>query len=129
MPRHTPPRHRRRLFVAAAAALAAVLALCVLYAFDPAATSWMPQCPSHWLTGYDCPGCGTLRAVHAILHGDIAAAWHYNAAVFFAVPLAIALAVAPHTGPRSCLRRLADSRWTPWAVFAALVAWTLVRNL
>jgi len=47
---------------------AAVLAL--LFAFDPAATWWFPSCPLRALTGWLCPFCGSLRAIHALLHGD-----------------------------------------------------------
>jgi len=39
----------------------------------------LPKCPFNWLTGLNCPGCGATRMVHALLHGDIAAAWHFNA--------------------------------------------------
>lgn len=118
----------RRLVVALIAAVI-VAALIVIFIFNPEKTVWMPHCPSHMLTGYDCPGCGTLRALHALMHGDVAAAWNYNAAVFFALPVMAALAVAPHTRPHSPLRRFADSRRTPIAVFIALVAWTVFRNL
>ena len=41
----------------------------LLFAFDPAATWWFPSCPIHALTGWLCPFCGSLRAVHALLHG------------------------------------------------------------
>lgn len=130
-PRYETRRRRRPFGVIRAAVIAsALVALTViLFVFDPTATHWMPQCPSHYLTGYDCPGCGTLRAIHAILHGDIAAAWHFNAALFFAVPLIIALALAPHTRVGSPLRRFADSRWTPLTVLLLLIAWTILRNL
>lgn len=130
-PRYETRRRRRSFGVIRVTVIAsALVALTViLFVFDPTATHWMPQCPSHYLTGYDCPGCGTLRAIHAILHGDIAAAWHFNAALFFAVPLIIALALAPHTRVGSPLRRFADSRWTPLTVLLLLIAWTILRNL
>lgn len=41
----------------------------------------LPKCPFNYLTGLNCPGCGVTRMVHALLHGDIAAAWHFNAAM------------------------------------------------
>ena len=41
----------------------------LLFAFDPAATWWFPSCPIYALTGWLCPFCGSLRAVHALLHG------------------------------------------------------------
>src|SRR5690606_32381537 len=30
------------------------------------------QCPVHGVTGGFCPGCGSTRAVHELLHGDVA---------------------------------------------------------
>ena len=53
-------------------------ALAVLYAFDPATTAYFPSCPFFHLTGWYCPGCGTLRAVHALLHGHVGRALHDN---------------------------------------------------
>jgi hypothetical protein len=54
------------------------LAGAVLFAFDPAATWWFPSCPLNALTGWLCPFCGSLRALHAILHGAFASAWVFN---------------------------------------------------
>ena len=120
---------RARRSLVALTATVVVAGLIVLFIFDPENTVWMPHCPSHMLTGFDCPGCGTLRALHALMHGDVAAAWRYNAALFFALPIMAIVAIAPYTRPHSPLRRFADSRWTPIAVFIALVAWTIFRNL
>jgi hypothetical protein len=50
-------------------ALAAVAATVLLAAFDPATTWWFPSCPFHALTGWLCPLCGSLRAMHALLAG------------------------------------------------------------
>lgn len=139
VPRPPRMRHRRRTLavhssrlrrpVVVLIAAIAVAALVILYIYNPENTVWMPHCPSHMLTGYDCPGCGTLRALHSLMHGDIAAAWHYNAALFFAIPMVAVLAVASHTRPHSPLRRFADSRWTPISVFIALIVWTVWRNI
>jgi hypothetical protein len=46
-----------------------IAAAALLFAFDPAATWWFPSCPIHALTGWLCPFCGSLRAVHALLRG------------------------------------------------------------
>jgi hypothetical protein len=57
-------------------ALAAAAAL--VGAFDPGSTWWFPSCPFHALTGWLCPLCGSLRAVHALLQGSPAAAVTFN---------------------------------------------------
>lgn len=58
------------------------------YSVDPSQGAGM-KCTFKLLTGYDCPGCGSQRALHAMLHGDVAAAWHFNPMVFVAVPAAV----------------------------------------
>ncbi|MBN1971699.1 MAG: DUF2752 domain-containing protein [Candidatus Delongbacteria bacterium] len=45
--------------------------LYVYYALDPIRDSIFPPCMFHQLTGFYCPGCGTQRALHSILHGKI----------------------------------------------------------
>lgn len=46
-----------------------------------------PACPLRELTGLDCPGCGGTRAVHAMLHGDLATAFDHNVLLTILVPL------------------------------------------
>ena len=59
---------------------AAVAATAVaLYALDPATSAIFPSCPLRAWTGWLCPGCGTLRAMHALLHGSLSAALQANA--------------------------------------------------
>jgi len=66
--------------VFAAGAVAAIL----LRIFDPATSGVFPPCPVRYLTGWYCPGCGSLRAIHQLLHGNLQAAWAMN-------PLAVIL--------------------------------------
>jgi hypothetical protein len=61
------------------ALIAGIAAGIVLYFFDPATTAWFPVCPFRALTGWNCPGCGSLRALHALLHLDIGSALRANA--------------------------------------------------
>jgi len=50
----------------------------LLFAFDPAVTWWFPSCPLRALTGWLCPLCGSLRALHALLRGAPEAALALN---------------------------------------------------
>ena len=49
-----------------------------LAAFDPAVTWFFPSCPFYAITGWLCPLCGSLRAVHALLVGHPLAALAFN---------------------------------------------------
>ena len=46
-----------------------------LYWFEPGKTGFFPSCPFRALTGFNCPGCGTTRALHQLLHGNVVAAF------------------------------------------------------
>ncbi|NLK49903.1 MAG: DUF2752 domain-containing protein [Candidatus Cloacimonetes bacterium] len=39
------------------------------------------------ISGYNCPGCGTTRAVSAVLKGKFAAAYSYNPFIIIIFPL------------------------------------------
>jgi hypothetical protein len=58
----------------------------LLRVFDPAASGVFPPCPVRYLTGLYCPGCGSLRAMHALLHGDIGRAWAMNPLMMVTLP-------------------------------------------
>ncbi len=59
---------------------ALAVAVVGLRAFDPAAGAMgqLVMCPFYGLTGLYCPGCGTLRALHRLLHLDLPGALAFN---------------------------------------------------
>jgi hypothetical protein len=65
-------------------ALAGVLVLLLLR--DPATSGFFPPCPMHYLTGLYCPGCGTLRSLYRLFHGDLAGALSMNALMMISIP-------------------------------------------
>jgi len=67
----------RILAVAGIAAIGAG-AFIVAY-FNPTTAGFFPVCPLYYLTGIHCPGCGLTRGFHALFHGDVLTALHFNA--------------------------------------------------
>src|SRR2546430_10985014 len=92
----------------------------ILHRFDPETVHFYPRCVFHVLTGLQCPGCGTTRALHHLLHGDIAGAFRLNAMLF---------AVAPFTAIASWSRRFATHPVTGWAAVVVTLAWWVFRNV
>jgi hypothetical protein len=76
----------RKLRVLAVLSLLGVATLVLLRIFDPATSGMFPPCPLHYLTGLYCPGCGSLRAIHALLQGDLRQAWAMNALTVVMLP-------------------------------------------
>jgi hypothetical protein len=60
-----------------------------VYSVDPASPGHYPSCPFRWATGLDCPGCGTLRGLHQLLHGHVGEAANYNLFFVIAAPLLV----------------------------------------
>lgn len=115
------------------AAVAVILAACAVisayYLIEPSSGLY-PRCAFKMATGLDCPGCGSQRAIHALLHGDIVAAWHSNAMLLIGLPLVgllLAARALRHRHP--ALERTLNSQGIILILLAALVLWTIVRNI
>ncbi|MCL2040601.1 MAG: DUF2752 domain-containing protein [Bacteroidales bacterium] len=53
-------------------------------------------CIFYKLTGYQCPGCGTQRALHSLLHLKIKQGLLYNQILILAIPLVLLLIYLEH---------------------------------
>ncbi|MDQ2587817.1 hypothetical protein CKY47_28270 [Saccharothrix yanglingensis] len=114
------------------AVVAAAVAGCgVLLVVDPNQPgALLPPCPLYAITGVQCPACGSTRMVHALLHGDLAAAWHFNAVMLVAgLPLLAWLWVRWLRAHRAGRPTPPLSRGVGVPVLVVAVAWALVRNL
>ncbi|MDE6842427.1 MAG: DUF2752 domain-containing protein [Muribaculaceae bacterium] len=109
--------------------IAVIVAGTMYYIADPMKTPFMPRCFFHSLTGLQCPGCGSQRLLHALLHGDLGAAWHANALLLLMIPYLLLLTVVELWPLR--LRRLHDILHSPAAIIAVIVlisGWFVLRN-
>lgn len=71
----------------AAAPLAVVSVIAtVLLLFPPTQYSFYPQCPIYRYLHIQCPGCGTTRAIAALLHGHLVLALRLNALTTLLMP-------------------------------------------
>ncbi|WP_016907061.1 DUF2752 domain-containing protein [Streptomyces xiaopingdaonensis] len=120
-----------RLAAPLAALAAAGAAFAYVGAVDPNTPGHYPACPLLTFTGVYCPGCGGLRAAHALAHGDVPAALGANAfAVVLVVLLAgVLLAWLVRSARGRPLRVPAPSAVHWWAVGAVVGVFSVVRNL
>ncbi len=89
-------------------------------------------CPSQVLFGVSCPGCGGLRAVNDLTHGDVAGAASSNLLLVLATPVVAWVLVTWIVGAWQGRRR--TPRWVQSPVvlsvwLAGIVVFTIVRNL
>jgi hypothetical protein len=128
-----PASRNRIATILRVAAPPAVIALsaAILLRFPPAQNSFYPQCPIFEYLHLQCPGCGSTRALAALLRGHLAEAVHFNALVTLLLPIAAIYGAL-------CYRRFLQHkalRWPqppPAVIYAALVltgVFTVLRNL
>ena len=100
-----------------------------LYAVDPSAPGGYPPCVFHLATGLWCPGCGSARALHALVHLDVVTALARNP---FAVLASLYIA---WTFYRWSYRRVTGTplrlapQWVITVVWVSIVAFWVLRNV
>jgi hypothetical protein len=103
----------------------------LLRLFDPAHSLVFPPCPLHYFTGLYCPGCGSLRAMHALLHGDLRQALAMNALTVILLPFVgygLLSEIYRHLRGRPIVGTRLPANWI-WALFAVIVLFGIARNL
>ncbi|WP_158825261.1 DUF2752 domain-containing protein [Mucilaginibacter lacusdianchii] len=104
----------------------------IYFNYNPAKYSFFPKCPFHYLTGLDCPGCGSQRAIYALLHGNIIGAIHQNLLLIISLPF-----LAIHSGYQALsFVKQKSYKWkviyhplTPKILTVIVVAFWIIRNL
>jgi hypothetical protein len=127
-PASAPLRLRAPLAVAASTTLVCA----AIWVGDPTTPHGpLPVCPTKALLGIDCPGCGSLRMLYSLMHGDLLAAVRFNALGLVAVVLLV-WAYGAWTYGRLTGRRIASwqrHRWAAAVTLSLVVAWFVVRNI
>ncbi len=102
-------------------ALGVVAGAGVLWLIETGRFGWLPRCVFHEVTGLHCPGCGTTRALHALLHGQVGAALGLNLLTVLLLPLLGWWAF----GRREILWK----PWLGWTLLGVVVAFGVMRNV
>ena len=121
----------RRCWIYPGATLVALALLAALFFFDPAHSSVFPSCPFHLVTGLHCPGCGSLRAVHQLLHGNLPAAFSLNALMMICLPpvgYACLCGLVRAVGGRNMPGVFLRPAWI-WTLLGVIVLYWILRNI
>lgn len=102
----------------------------IYFFFNPADNNLYPKCPFYWLTGLKCPGCGSQRVIHSLLHLNLEAAFKYNALLVFSLPIIIVLGYVEWKRMESPnLYLKIHSTQFIWGYFIATIGWWICRNI
>ncbi len=124
----------RRLAGPVAVAVAAIARCVTVSAIDPNQAGSYPPCPWLAVTGTFCPGCGTLRAVHALTHGDLGRAVEMNPLTVAAIPVLVVaymawlLRSAGTARPAPSVTGVILLPWFGWGFVTVCLAFWIARN-
>ena len=123
---HAPPT-----LLYATLAVLGLAGLAIVCAFDPRNYNIYPICPFFGLTGYHCPGCGTLRALHQLLRGNVLGALGFNVYTMLALPcLAYAFAAEALRAFRlPAPPAISIPQPAAWALLSGIIAFWVLRNI
>lgn len=120
---------KRRIVIAFGLVLLVSLAI-FYFIVDPGMSHVVPQCVFHRLTGLDCPGCGSQRMVHDLLHADFRRAWHHNAFLLCLTPvILIYIWLEFFPGRANRLFRIFHSSMMISLIGISIIAWGIIRNI
>ena len=113
-------------FLFAAAILSVSLIVVLLLRFPPEQYAFLyPQCPIYHYFGILCAGCGTTRALAALLRGHLLTALQWNALTTLNLPIVagwILFTRKPLRGPQISPKIL-------YSVLVVSILFTIARNL
>ena len=103
------------------------------YQFNPTThTSHFVSCPSKTFLGLNCPGCGSQRMIHHLLHFNFGQAFRYNPLLFITLPFVLFLLIQTCVnlifGTSYRTKLLYNNKFV-WFVFGLLMVYAVVRNL
>ena len=118
-----------RLLVAAVVVVA-LAGVVLFYGFVP--TQYWPRCWWLMLTGTECPGCGSQRAVAALLGGNLFEAIAYNPILVVGIPyslLSIWVDYGKNSNLKQRVRTLFFSAKALKITVVVIIAYWIGRNL
>jgi uncharacterized protein DUF2752 len=110
--------------------LSIALGATYLFIFEPGRTGFFPACPFRTLTGFTCPGCGSSRGLHRLLHGDIVSALEFNPLMVLLLPFLLYSLVrytAAAVSGRPLQRHNLDAKYI-WMLFGVIMSFWIFRN-
>ena len=103
----------------------------LFFVLNPNEHEIFPRCVFHSVTGYYCPGCGSQRAIHSLLHLNFAGVAGNNFLFLPAVLLLIyhysfSFLNKKFTGK---LPNIFYIKSTPWIILGVIILFWVLRNL
>lgn len=103
------------------------------YNFNPSDQSEpFISCPSKTLLGLNCPGCGSQRLIHNLLHLNFGEAFRYNPLLFILSPFVLYILgtmVSNLFFGTKIRMKILYQNWFVYLLFGTIILYGILRNL
>jgi predicted ABC-type sugar transport system permease subunit len=111
----------------------AILALGMLYFnLNPKSFAYFPKCPFYSFTGLYCPGCGSQRAFHEMLHGNLWVGIQHNFLIILALLVIFYkfyVFFQSRFQKENTVKNILYHNAAPWVILGVVVSFWILRNI
>lgn len=108
------------------------IALVFLYFFvNPSSSSYFPKCIFYSSTGYYCPGCGSQRATHHLLHFNLKGVIEQNVLFLLGVIAFVyyVFITVSNTFFNTNYKNILTKRLSIWIILIIITLFTVLKNI
>jgi hypothetical protein len=103
----------------------------IYFEINPSQVNFLPKCPLYATTGIYCPGCGSQRATHELLHGHIKGVLQNNVLYFLALLLLLyhSIVLLINHFFKTKYESILNYKNTPMIILIVILVFWILRNL
>ncbi|WP_128332002.1 DUF2752 domain-containing protein [Apibacter sp. HY039] len=109
-----------------------IVLLSLYYIINPTDGDFFPECPIHKFTGIYCPGCGSQRTLHFLLHLDLYNALKYNPLIVILSPFLLYISsvmIYNFIFNKQCRVKILYNNTFVIFFFSMILIYTILRNI
>ena len=114
------------------AAILVVTVIAIFFYIDPNIYPFFPKCPFLVVTGLECPGCGSQRSFHHLLHLNVAGAFYQNPLVVIFGPYILLGLYMEYLGGKNIfpkIRRVLFGKEAAIVILIVIIGFWIGRNI
>ena len=104
-----------------------IVLLFVLYKYNPITSGIYPRCVSYSLFSINCPGCGTLRAIHHLFNGEIIHSIKSNILIYITIVYMLVRSLISKLREQSFIINFSSREISGMMIF--IIIYTIARNI
>lgn len=124
-------KYKNKVIITVATFLIATV-LFIYFFIDPTIYPYFPKCPFLVITGLECPGCGSQRAFHQLLHFNFISAFYKNPLVVIFGPYIILGLYIEYLGGKNKfprVRRILFGKYAAIIILVVIIGYWIGRNI